>query len=88
MAAIELLIKVPEEYYKAIKKIPKYQYTTDMLIIANGTPLTEIFEGIKAEIEGLKHEHTDVSGYRWWDNAIDNALSIISHHIGEGSDKE
>lgn len=39
MAYIELVIKIPEEYYKAIKAIPEYQYTTDMLIIRNGIPL-------------------------------------------------
>lgn len=49
----------------------------------------EVLDKIKTDIEGLKHEHTDVSGYRWWDNAIDNALSIIDRHINaEGGDKE
>lgn len=42
MADIELVIKIPEEYYKAIMKIPANQSTADMLIIKNGTPLEEI----------------------------------------------
>ena len=54
--------------------------------ISEGIPLTEVLEDIKTDIEGLKHEHTDVSSYRWWDNAINNALSIIGRHInGEGN---
>lgn len=39
MAAIELVIKIPEEYYKALRKIPEEKSTTDMLIIRNGIPL-------------------------------------------------
>ena len=40
-------------------------------------------EDIKTEIEGLKHEHTDVNGYRWWNNAIDNVLHIIRDAVEE-----
>ena len=36
---MELVIKIPEDYYKAIKEIPAEQSTADMLIIRNGTPL-------------------------------------------------
>ena len=39
MTDIELVIKIPEEYYKAIMKIPASQSTADMLIIKNGIPL-------------------------------------------------
>ena len=39
MANIELVIKIPEEYYKAIIEIPVKQSTADMLIIRYGTPL-------------------------------------------------
>ena len=39
MADIELVIKIPEEYYKAITEIPNHQCTADMLIIKTGTPL-------------------------------------------------
>ena len=39
MADIELVIKIPEDYYNAIKEIPVEQSTADMLIIRNGTPI-------------------------------------------------
>ena len=41
MADIELVIKIPEEYYKAITEIPNHQCTADMLIIKNGTPIPD-----------------------------------------------
>ena len=41
MADIELVIKIPEEYYKAITEIPNHQCTSDMLIIKNGTPIPD-----------------------------------------------
>lgn len=36
---MQIVIDVPEEYYKAITEIPTHQCTADMLIIKNGTPL-------------------------------------------------
>lgn len=39
MADIEVVIKIPEEYYNAIKVIPDRQCTADMLIIKTSTPL-------------------------------------------------
>lgn len=36
---MQIVIDVPEEYYKAITEIPNNQCTADMLIIKNGTPL-------------------------------------------------
>ena len=44
MTDIELVIKLPEEYYKAIMKIPVNQSTADMLIIKNGTPISKEYE--------------------------------------------
>ena len=41
MADIELVIKIPKEYYKAITEIPNHQCTADMLIIKNGTPIPD-----------------------------------------------
>ena len=79
---MKLVINISDEKWRAVKD----GTWCGSVEIANGTPLTEVLEDIKTDIEGLKHEHTDVSGYRWWDNAIDNALSIIGRHInGEGS---
>lgn len=39
MANIELVIKIPEEYYNAIKAIPDRQCVVDTLIIKYGIPL-------------------------------------------------
>ncbi len=39
MANIELVIKIPEEYYYAIKSIHNRQWDTDMMMIQNGVPL-------------------------------------------------
>ena len=36
---MKIVIDIPEEYYKAIMKIPVNQSTADMLIIKNGIPL-------------------------------------------------
>ena len=48
-----------------------------------GTPLDDV----KAEIERLKHQYTDVSGYRWWNNAIDNCLHTIRDVCDAESEK-
>ena len=39
MADIELVIKIPEEYYYAIKSIHNRQWDTDMMMIQNSVPL-------------------------------------------------
>lgn len=39
MADIELLIKIPKDYYDYIKNISDHHCTTDMLIIKNGIPI-------------------------------------------------
>lgn len=36
---MQVVIEIPEDYYKAITEIPNHQCTADMLIIKNGTPL-------------------------------------------------
>ena len=38
---MQIVIKIPEEYYKAITEIPNHQCTADMLIIKNGTLLSK-----------------------------------------------
>ena len=39
--------------------------------------ITSVLNRLRVEIELLKHHNTDVSGYRWWNNAIDNCLHEI-----------
>ena len=36
---MQIVIDIPEDYYKAIKEIPVEQSTADMIIIRYGTPL-------------------------------------------------
>ena len=35
----------------------------------------------REEIEQLKHKATDVEGYRWWNNAIENCLQELDKLI-------
>ena len=72
---MKLIIEIPEEKLNIIKnKMYCGIYDPDLYkAIADATPLDDV----KAEIERLKHQYTDVSGYRWWNNAIDNCLNII-----------
>ena len=77
MAVIELVIKIPEEYYEAIKAIPEKQSTTDMLIIRNGTPLPKGHgrlidaEELKILIPAIETE------YKYVHRLIDEAPTII-----------
>lgn len=81
---MKLVIKIPEEDYNFVKKQVADGITNPLKIcIANGTPLDNITDEIKA----LKYEHTDVSGYRWWNNAIDNALHIIRDIKADGGEE-
>ena len=72
---VKVIIEIPKDYYEIIKHEVEHHLTDYMPfeIIANGTPL----DSAKTEIERLKHQYTDVSGYRWWNNAIDNCLHTI-----------
>ena len=51
MAAVELIIKIPEEYYNYIKNISDYHCTADMLIIKNGTPLPAGSEDVFSKLD-------------------------------------
>lgn len=48
---MQIVIKIPEDYYKAIKEIPVEQSTADMLIIRYGTPLPKGHGRLKDENE-------------------------------------
>ena len=73
---VKLIIEISKETYQDVVK-NGFIYDEDnediSHAIKNGTPLDDV----KAEIKRLKHQYTDVSGYRWWNNAIDNCLNII-----------
>ena len=62
MADIELIIKVPEEEYEIIKACTSFMVWAEHLI-KNGTPLNEVLNKIRAEIDrieinGQVDEHT------------------------------
>jgi hypothetical protein len=50
---MQIVIDIPEEYYKAITEIPNHQCTADMLIIKNGTPLTK-GHGTLKDVDNIK----------------------------------
>ncbi len=74
---VKLIVKIPKEDYLAFSELSEKEKVNELSyyerIIANGIPL----DSVMAEIERLKHQYTDVSGYRWWNNAIDNCLHTI-----------
>ena len=69
MADIELVIKIPEDYYKVIMKIPDNQSTADMLIIKNGIPLPKGHGRLIDADELKKHKYHD-------NDKCENAVSI------------
>ena len=87
MADVELVVKIPEEMYKkllnkgAIMCLSGYEE-----IIANGTPLDDVLNKIRAEMEWIKSRNTD-TGYRWWNNAISNCQHIIDHYKTESKEE-
>lgn len=88
MADIELVIKIPEEYYKSIKEIPVEQSTADMLIIKNGTPLPQPFD-----LEGLKKDMKALNcgfpyGLDYLLDCLDKRLGIKIAEADKGEDKE
>lgn len=69
--AMQLVIDIPVEYYKAIMEIPVNQSTADMLIIRNGTPLPKCnqckyYEGVH-NIQGHAPCSYHNSGGVLWD---------------------
>ena len=81
MAYIELVIKIPEEYYNYIKNISAYHCTGDMLIIKNGTPLKAIEQRPKSE---WQQDHEILKAYSDGANAV---LDKIRAEIDEKYDR-
>ena len=77
---MKLIIDIPEERYKDIKRIASVQLEmrtdTAEQIIANGTPFDSVIEDIKAE----KRNAID---YPYWEyvRGLATALEIIDKHI-------
>ena len=84
MADIELVIKIPEEIYKASQIVDvKYEDVVQipLEIIANGTPLDEI----RAEIAEYKD---DMIIHAESNEMIDIVLDIIDKYKAESEDAE
>lgn len=83
---MKIVIDISKEVYNALRN-----ERLEILSKISGQQIVDTFQNaipldvVTDEIKTLKHEHTDVSGYRWWDNAIDNALHIIRDIVAEGS---
>ena len=101
MADIELVVKIPEDYYKVIKEIPVEQSTADMLIIRFGTPLPKghgrlgdldaVMDDINRSIEAMTNIGIMVDGEYLWgklNDAIYNAPTIIEADKAERSGEE
>lgn len=98
---MELVIKILEDYYEAIKKIPVMQSTADMLIIRNGTPLpkghgdlideNEVLKttkSYKSELGRLKADPFVKMGIETVENFIRDLSPIIEADKAESEDKE
>lgn len=86
MADIELVIKIPEEIYKASQIIDvKYEDVIQipLEVIAKGIPLDKI----RAEIEELKPNNPNFKGYFEQNVALNKVLEVIDKYMGE-SEKE
>lgn len=78
MADIELLIKIDEDAYKEIKKIVADENEMCFMqkLIANGTPLNEVLDKIRAEIvEMWKNEPCAIEG-----GCLDEVLEVIDKY--------
>lgn len=81
---MKIVIDTSKEVYNALRN-----ERLEILSKISGQQIVDTFQNaipldnITDEIKTLKHEHTDVSGYRWWNNAIDNALDIIRDIVSE-----
>ena len=86
---MKIVIDISKEAYNALRNerleilFSKISGQQIVDMFQNSIPLDVVTDEIKA----LKHDHTDVSGYRWWNNAIDNALHIIRDIKAESEKK-
>ena len=57
-----------------------YLDVDDYKIIVEALEQESVIDKIRADVGRLKHKNTDYSGYRWWNNAIDNCLLEIDKY--------
>lgn len=82
MADVELIIKIPKDYYNYIKNISDHHCTADMLIIKNGTPLPK-GHGRLIDADALNRKDVNCANIPM--NFIDTAQTIIEADKAEGS---
>ena len=73
---MKYVIDIDEDYYKAIKNILFSRSSNCADIIKMGTPLEEVLEDIKSEIQSLRG-----CSCGWSDGIIDDVEDIIDKHI-------
>ena len=78
---MKLIIDIPEERYKDIKRIASVQLEmridTAEQIIANGTPFDSVIEDIITEIKAIQQEDIECDGT----SDMGMVLDIIDKHI-------
>ena len=91
---MKLIIDIPEERYKDIKRIASVQLEmrtdTAEQIIANGTPFDSVIEDIKAEI-GARVFDIQATSDRYFDgvdDVMDIVDEIIDKHIGKAESED
>jgi hypothetical protein len=89
---MQIVIDIPEYYYKAIKEIPVEQSTADMMIIRNGTPLPKghgrLIDAKAYEQDIRKHYFDNSTVIRCTEIALSYAPTIIEADKAESDDKE
>lgn len=73
---MQIVIDIPEGYYKAIMEIPVEQSTADMLIIKNGTPLPK-GHGRLIDLDQMCEDYWDGNYMEIHFNDLDNIKTII-----------
>jgi hypothetical protein len=93
MADVELVIKIPKDYYNYIKNISDYHCTADMLIIKNGTPLPAGSKSVLSNLDRsmgyvLESDHRSFSNREtengWLFDHIIEWRKMIKPYVKEG----
>ena len=83
---MKVVIDIPESILNTIQAdemISREQLAVLQMHILNGTPLTELIEDIKTEIEQVMLTDMGIDGEEHFDKGCRTCLSIIDRHISE-----
>lgn len=78
---MQIVIDIPEYYYKAIKEIPVEQSTADMMIIRKGTPLPEIHGDLVDKDDVLLALRDYVKGKKTIGHCIDDTTVLVKAKV-------